>query len=133
MGKGGKAGEPENMDARPFGVHNIKIQPFKLPNVEAHDVRVRIKAVGIIKSQSTLCGSPSTNRISALCGVGGDLDQYGIVFISAAELPVCRVEDSNVEIWDRDGSHPKRAIGDGYWKATGADKEVKSSDGAVVR
>ncbi|CAN6542343.1 unnamed protein product [Malus baccata var. baccata] len=62
MGKGGKAGEPENMDARPFGVHNIKIQPFKLPNVEAHDVRVRIKVFGIIKSQSTLYGSPSTNR-----------------------------------------------------------------------
>ncbi|KAM1754757.1 hypothetical protein ACFX12_007172 [Malus domestica] len=32
----------------------------------------------------------------------------------------------------RNGSRPKRAAGDGYWKATGADKEVKSSDGAVV-
>ncbi|KAM1792812.1 hypothetical protein ACFX12_036629 [Malus domestica] len=44
MGKEGKAAEPENMDARPLGVHNIKIQPFKLPSVGAHDVRVRIKA-----------------------------------------------------------------------------------------
>ncbi|KAM1007329.1 hypothetical protein COP2_004043 [Malus domestica] len=62
MGKEGKAAEPENMDARPLGVHNIKIQPFKFPSIGAHDIRVRIKAVSIKKSQSTLCGSPFTNR-----------------------------------------------------------------------
>ncbi|XP_043718313.1 sorbitol dehydrogenase [Telopea speciosissima] len=54
MGKGGMShgvneGE-ENMAAWLLGVNNLKIQPFKLPPIGPHDVRVRIKAVGI-------CGS----------------------------------------------------------------------------
>ncbi|KAJ4825671.1 hypothetical protein Tsubulata_051391 [Turnera subulata] len=56
MGKGGmshgesKDGEGENMAAWLLGVNTLKIQPFKLPALGPHDVRVRMKAVGI-------CGS----------------------------------------------------------------------------
>nr|TKS04495.1 sorbitol dehydrogenase [Populus alba] len=56
MGKGGmshgetKDGEEENMAAWLLGVNTLKIQPFKLPCLGPHDVRVRMKAVGI-------CGS----------------------------------------------------------------------------
>ncbi|ONK80404.1 uncharacterized protein A4U43_C01F17300 [Asparagus officinalis] len=49
MGKRGDGGE-ENMAAWLVGVNNLKIQPFKLPPLGPHDVRVRMKAVGI-------CGS----------------------------------------------------------------------------
>lgn len=45
----GKDGE-ENLAAWLIGVNDIKIQPFHLPPLGPHDVRVRIKAVGI-------CGS----------------------------------------------------------------------------
>ncbi|VFR02790.1 unnamed protein product [Cuscuta campestris] len=45
----GKEGE-ENLAAWLVGVNDIKIQPFHLPPLGPHDVRVRIKAVGI-------CGS----------------------------------------------------------------------------
>ncbi|KAM1059675.1 hypothetical protein ACFX15_023728 [Malus domestica] len=37
-----------------------------------------------------------TLGVSALCGVGGDLDQYSVVFGSAAELPVSRVGDGGL-------------------------------------
>ncbi|RVW59461.1 Sorbitol dehydrogenase [Vitis vinifera] len=57
MGKGGMSqdgdgrGEgEENMAAWLLGVNNLKIQPFILPPLGPHDVRVRMKAVGI-------CGS----------------------------------------------------------------------------
>ncbi|PON69923.1 Alcohol dehydrogenase superfamily, zinc-type [Parasponia andersonii] len=56
MGKGGmcqgevKDGEEENMAAWLLGVNTLKIQPFRLPPLGPHDVRVRMKAVGI-------CGS----------------------------------------------------------------------------
>ncbi|KAK4280407.1 hypothetical protein QN277_012035 [Acacia crassicarpa] len=54
MGKGGMSleghGEEENMAAWLVGINTLKIQPFKLPALEPHDVRVRMKAVGI-------CGS----------------------------------------------------------------------------
>ncbi|KAM1078429.1 hypothetical protein TB2_025129 [Malus domestica] len=68
MGKEGKAAEPENMDAQPLGVHNIKIQPFKLlvlgPMMFEFGSRLKsFSAQSIIpKSQLTLCSSPSTNR-----------------------------------------------------------------------
>ncbi|XP_011628378.1 sorbitol dehydrogenase [Amborella trichopoda] len=56
MGKGAMShgvseeGEPENMAAWLLGVNTLKIQPFKLPPLGPHEVRVRMKAVGI-------CGS----------------------------------------------------------------------------
>ncbi|KAL3517473.1 hypothetical protein ACH5RR_020062 [Cinchona calisaya] len=59
MGKGGMSEgngpenqdvEEENMAAWLVGVNTLKIQPFKLPPLGPHDVRVRMKAVGI-------CGS----------------------------------------------------------------------------
>ncbi|XP_058085897.1 sorbitol dehydrogenase [Magnolia sinica] len=49
MGKGGD-GESENMAAWLVALNTLKIQPFKLPPLGPHDVRVRMKAVGI-------CGS----------------------------------------------------------------------------
>ncbi|CAL0328644.1 unnamed protein product [Lupinus luteus] len=59
MGKGGmsvddhgkeKDGEEQNMAAWLVAINTLKIQPFKLPSIGPHDVRVRVKAVGI-------CGS----------------------------------------------------------------------------
>ncbi|XP_030463413.2 sorbitol dehydrogenase isoform X1 [Syzygium oleosum] len=53
MGKGGMSrenGEEENMAAWLVAVNTLKIQPFTLPPLGPHDVRVRMKAVGI-------CGS----------------------------------------------------------------------------
>ncbi|KAJ0551781.1 putative L-iditol 2-dehydrogenase [Helianthus annuus] len=53
MGKGGKSegGEEENMAAWLVAINTLKIQPFNLPLlVRPHDVKVRMKAVGI-------CGS----------------------------------------------------------------------------
>ncbi|KAL6961820.1 L-iditol 2-dehydrogenase [Sarracenia purpurea var. burkii] len=59
MGKGGnshgggvegKDGEVENMAAWLVSINTLKLQPFKLPPLGPHDVRVRMKAVGI-------CGS----------------------------------------------------------------------------
>ncbi|GJN04175.1 hypothetical protein PR202_ga21699 [Eleusine coracana subsp. coracana] len=58
MGKGGKGtdaigageGEEENMAAWLVAKNTLKIMPFKLPPLGPHDVRVRMKAVGI-------CGS----------------------------------------------------------------------------
>ncbi|KAJ8448673.1 hypothetical protein Cgig2_010560 [Carnegiea gigantea] len=53
MGKGGSHGEGEkeqNMAAWLMGINTLKIQPFELPPLGPHDVRVRMKAVGI-------CGS----------------------------------------------------------------------------
>ncbi|KAK9008735.1 hypothetical protein V6N11_075618 [Hibiscus sabdariffa] len=52
MGKGGNSHEEEeeNMAAWLVGLNTLKIQPFKLPPLGPHDVRVRMKAVGI-------CGS----------------------------------------------------------------------------
>ncbi|XVF50759.1 hypothetical protein PTKIN_Ptkin04bG0129000 [Pterospermum kingtungense] len=57
MGKAGKShdeeaknGDQENMAAWLVGLNTLKIQPFKLPPLGPHDVRVRMKAVGI-------CGS----------------------------------------------------------------------------
>uniref|UniRef100_A0A7N0UZ46 Enoyl reductase (ER) domain-containing protein n=1 Tax=Kalanchoe fedtschenkoi TaxID=63787 RepID=A0A7N0UZ46_KALFE len=50
MGKGGMSHEEENMAAWLMGINTLKIQPFKLPPLGPHDVRVRMKAVGI-------CGS----------------------------------------------------------------------------
>ncbi|XP_077234982.1 groES-like zinc-binding alcohol dehydrogenase family protein [Tasmannia lanceolata] len=48
MGKGGD--DEENMAAWLVAVNTLKIQPFKLPPLGPHEVRVRMKAVGI-------CGS----------------------------------------------------------------------------
>ncbi|CAL9757302.1 unnamed protein product [Musa acuminata subsp. burmannicoides] len=56
MGKGGEVSgdgakvEEENMAAWLVAVNTLKIQPFRLPPLGPHDVRVRMKAVGI-------CGS----------------------------------------------------------------------------
>lgn len=56
MGKGGKShgadggGSEENMAAWLLGLNTLKIQPFPLPSLGPHDVRIRMKAVGI-------CGS----------------------------------------------------------------------------
>ncbi|KAI3420594.1 uncharacterized protein J3R85_012678 [Psidium guajava] len=53
MGKGGMSredGEKENMAAWLVGLNTLKIQPFALPPLGPHEVRVRMKAVGI-------CGS----------------------------------------------------------------------------
>jgi len=52
MGKGGMSiGEgEENMAAWLVGKNTLKIKPFNLPSLGSHDVRVRMKAVGI-------CGS----------------------------------------------------------------------------
>ncbi|KAG5375198.1 hypothetical protein IGI04_039794 [Brassica rapa subsp. trilocularis] len=56
MGKGGMSQgegskvEEENMAAWLVGLNTLKIQPFPLPSLGPHDVRVRMKAVGI-------CGS----------------------------------------------------------------------------
>ncbi|CDP03530.1 unnamed protein product [Coffea canephora] len=56
MGKGGMSapenqdGGEENMAAWLVGLNTLRIQPFKLPPLGPHDVRVRMKAVGI-------CGS----------------------------------------------------------------------------
>ncbi|CAA7391830.1 unnamed protein product [Spirodela intermedia] len=52
MGKGGEGGvgAGKNMAAWLMGVNTLKILPFELPPLDAHDVRVRMKAVGI-------CGS----------------------------------------------------------------------------
>ncbi|KAF9600083.1 hypothetical protein IFM89_002556 [Coptis chinensis] len=55
MGKGGMSigggeGEEVNMAAWLLGVDNLKIQPFQLPPLGPHDVKIRMKAVGI-------CGS----------------------------------------------------------------------------
>ncbi|XP_050942638.1 sorbitol dehydrogenase-like [Cucumis melo] len=57
MGKGGMSqegsgenGVEENLAAWLLGVNNLKIQPFHLPPLGPHDVRVKMKAVGI-------CGS----------------------------------------------------------------------------
>ncbi|KAK1321233.1 Sorbitol dehydrogenase [Acorus calamus] len=51
MGKGGQSGgEDENMAAWLLGINTLKILPFKLPPIGPHEVRVRMKAVGI-------CGS----------------------------------------------------------------------------
>ncbi|XP_013642674.2 sorbitol dehydrogenase isoform X1 [Brassica napus] len=56
MGKGGMSQgegskvEEENMAAWLVGLNTLKIQPFPLPTLGPHDVRVRMKAVGI-------CGS----------------------------------------------------------------------------
>ncbi|KAE8704678.1 L-idonate 5-dehydrogenase [Hibiscus syriacus] len=49
MGKGGESHE-ENMAAWLVGINALKIQPFKLPPLGPHDVKVGMKAVGI-------CGS----------------------------------------------------------------------------
>ncbi|RDX68601.1 Sorbitol dehydrogenase [Mucuna pruriens] len=56
MGKGGMSiddhgeAKEENMAAWLVAINTLKIQPFKLPTLGPHDVRVRMKAVGI-------CGS----------------------------------------------------------------------------
>lgn len=54
MGKGGNelfgSGGEENMAAWLVGIDTLKIQPFKLPALGPHDVRIRMKSVGI-------CGS----------------------------------------------------------------------------
>ncbi|XP_039134697.1 sorbitol dehydrogenase-like [Dioscorea cayenensis subsp. rotundata] len=53
MGRGGEGAvdmEEENMAAWLVGINTLKIQPFKLPPLGPHDVRVQMKAVGI-------CGS----------------------------------------------------------------------------
>ncbi|XP_072967929.1 sorbitol dehydrogenase [Typha angustifolia] len=53
MGKGGEGGadgKEVNMAAWLVSVNTLKIQPFELPPLGPHDVRVRMKAVGI-------CGS----------------------------------------------------------------------------
>lgn len=46
----GEKDEEKNMAAWLLGIKTIKIQHFNLPHLGPHDVRVRIKAVGI-------CGS----------------------------------------------------------------------------
>ncbi|KAI5444636.1 hypothetical protein KIW84_013055 [Lathyrus oleraceus] len=54
MGKGGMSiddhVEQQNMAAWLVGINSLKIQPFNLPTLGPHDVRIRMKAVGI-------CGS----------------------------------------------------------------------------
>ncbi|RYR56352.1 hypothetical protein Ahy_A05g022070 isoform C [Arachis hypogaea] len=55
MGKGGMSvdddhGEEQNLAAWLVAINTLKIQPFNLPPLGPHDVRVRMKAVGI-------CGS----------------------------------------------------------------------------
>uniref|UniRef100_A0A2P2KFK3 Enoyl reductase (ER) domain-containing protein n=1 Tax=Rhizophora mucronata TaxID=61149 RepID=A0A2P2KFK3_RHIMU len=50
MGKGGMSLEEGNKAAWLLGVDNLKVLPFNLPPLGPHDVRVRVKAVGI-------CGS----------------------------------------------------------------------------
>ncbi|CAI8593599.1 unnamed protein product [Vicia faba] len=54
MGKGGMSiddhVEQQNMAAWLVGLNTLKIQPFNLPTLGPHDVRIRMKAVGI-------CGS----------------------------------------------------------------------------
>ncbi|OAY69677.1 sorbitol dehydrogenase [Ananas comosus] len=52
MGKGGEGfeGKEQNMAAWLVSINTLKIQPFDLPPLGPHDVRVRMKAVGI-------CGS----------------------------------------------------------------------------
>nr|XP_029124474.1 sorbitol dehydrogenase [Elaeis guineensis] len=53
MGKGGEGsgdGKEENMAAWLVSINTLKIQPYQLPPLGPHDVRVRMKAVGI-------CGS----------------------------------------------------------------------------
>ncbi|KAF6133955.1 hypothetical protein GIB67_040719 [Kingdonia uniflora] len=57
MGKEGNShgdGE-ENMAAWLLGVNTLKIQPFKLPPLGPHDVRIRMKAVGICGSDNMRC------------------------------------------------------------------------------
>ncbi|KAK9121365.1 hypothetical protein Syun_018982 [Stephania yunnanensis] len=49
-GGGSEESSEENMAAWLVGLNTLKIQPFKLPPLGPHDVRVRMKAVGI-------CGS----------------------------------------------------------------------------
>ncbi|XP_059629385.1 L-idonate 5-dehydrogenase-like [Cornus florida] len=49
-GEGMDAGEKENMAVWLLGVKTLSIQPFNLPPLGPHDVKVRMKAVGI-------CGS----------------------------------------------------------------------------
>ncbi|KAK9094713.1 hypothetical protein Scep_026182 [Stephania cephalantha] len=49
-GGGGEESSETNMAAWLVGLNTLKIQPFKLPPLGPHDVRVRMKAVGI-------CGS----------------------------------------------------------------------------
>ncbi|KAI5658806.1 hypothetical protein M9H77_27599 [Catharanthus roseus] len=51
----------ENLAAWLHGVNDIKIQPFKLPTLGAHDVRVSMKAVGI-------CGSDVHYLKTGSCG-----------------------------------------------------------------
>ncbi|KAI3974291.1 hypothetical protein MKX01_030960 [Papaver californicum] len=57
MGKGmmSHGGGEENMAAWHLGVINLQIQPFKLPPLGPHDVRVRMKAVGICGSDTMRC------------------------------------------------------------------------------
>nr|GMD34605.1 sorbitol dehydrogenase-like [Ipomoea batatas] len=64
MGKGanGVSFEPtENMAAWLLGVGNLKIQPFNLPSLGPHDVRVSMKAIGI-------CGSDVHYLKHGRCG-----------------------------------------------------------------
>lgn len=49
-GEGSDGGAEENMAAWLMGINTLKIQHFQLPSLGPHDVRVRMKAVGI-------CGS----------------------------------------------------------------------------
>ncbi|KAK9144976.1 hypothetical protein Sjap_004879 [Stephania japonica] len=61
MGKGGMShggaeeSSEENMAAWLVGLNTLKIQPFKLPPLGPHDVRVRMKAVGICGSDTLKC------------------------------------------------------------------------------
>jgi L-iditol 2-dehydrogenase len=57
----GKEGMSENMAAWLIGVDNLKIQPFNLPALGPHDVRVAMKAVGI-------CGSDVHYLKKMRCG-----------------------------------------------------------------
>jgi L-iditol 2-dehydrogenase len=52
MGKGGMSvdDDQQNMAAWLVSLNTLKIQPFNLPSLGPHDVRIRMKAVGI-------CGS----------------------------------------------------------------------------
>ncbi|KAK1399588.1 Alcohol dehydrogenase, C-terminal [Heracleum sosnowskyi] len=65
MDKGGNqsygSGEEENMAAWLVGINNLKIQPFKLPALGPHDVRIRMKSVGI-------CGSDVHYLKTMKCG-----------------------------------------------------------------